>query len=389
MNPTLEADRQTAVRRYWSGESPVSIWTSLGYSKQWFYRWLERSQEGDAAWYEERSRRPHGCPQRTGLEIEEIVKLVRLQLYNQGVFCGAQAIRWQMDEMTVRPLPSLRTINRILARHELTHRRTGRYEPKGRAYPTLEVKGPGSVHQSDFVGPCYLVGPIRFYNLNSVDLATGRCGVEALFSRNREDMIRGFWSTWQRLGYPDYQQVDNEMVFYGSPTHPRGMGHLIRLCLLHQVEPCFIPLQEPWRNGVIEKFNHHWLQGVLQRVPMASAADLQGENQAFEARHNSRYRYSKLNGKTPLEALAASQARLRFPPPTPPPQAPLPKPTVGKYHLIRFIRSDGRLDVFGEKFLVPPETVYEYVRATVNVAEQTLNIYLQNHLIDQQSYVLR
>jgi hypothetical protein len=61
-------------------------------------------------------------------EFEEIVKMVRLSLYNRAVFCGAQAIRRELDQLGVRPLPSLRTINRILSRHGLTHGRTGLYE---------------------------------------------------------------------------------------------------------------------------------------------------------------------------------------------------------------------------------------------------------------------
>jgi transposase InsO family protein len=389
MSKKLERDRQAAIQRFLDGESPVSIWTTLGYSKPWFYRWLDRWREEGADWVCERSRRPHTFPQRTAIEVEEIVKLVRLELYNQGVFCGAQAIRWKMEDLSVNPLPSLRTINRILVRHELTHRRTGRYEPKGKAYPQLPVAGPSSVHQTDFVGPCYLHGPVRFYNLNSVDLATGRCAVEAVWSRSKQDMIDAFWASWQRLGCPLYQQVDNEMVFYGSPTHPRGMGHLIRLCLLNQIEPCFIPVQEPWRNGVVEKFNHHWLQGVLHRAQMESAVDLRRENQSFELRHNSRYRYSKLNGQTPLECLKASQAQLRFPLQNQAPRAPLPKPESGKYHLIRFIRSAGQLNVFGEHFKVPSEAIYEYVRATIDVAEQTLSLYLENKPIEKYKYRLR
>ncbi len=45
---------------------------------------------------------------------------------------------------------------------------------------------------------------------------------------------------------PHYHQVDNEMVFYGSPAHPRGMGSPIRLCLHHDIEPWFIPPGETW-----------------------------------------------------------------------------------------------------------------------------------------------
>lgn len=60
-------------------------------------------------------------------EIEEIVIIIRLQLYNQGLPYGAKAIRQQMEHYGETSLPSLSTINRILHRNSLTHRRTGHY----------------------------------------------------------------------------------------------------------------------------------------------------------------------------------------------------------------------------------------------------------------------
>lgn len=389
MRQDQEADRQRAIQRYLKGESPRSIYESLGYSHRWFFKWLRRYQGGDVEWFRAHSRRPSSCPQRMPHEIEQIVTLVRLQLYNRGLFCGAQAIRWELEELTVRPLPSLRTINRLLARNELTHRRTGRYEPKGRKYPTLLAVRPSDVHQTDFVGPCYLRGPIRFYSLHSIDLATHRCAVEPVLTRSGPDIITALWASWIRLGMPSHQQVDNEMVFYGSPTHPRGMGNLIRLCLLYGIEAWFIPPAEPWRNGVVEKFNDHWRQKFLNRVGMESEGDLRRESLVYEARHNGQYRYSALGGKTPQTTLAASAVSLRFPPTSDPPRHPLVKPQQGRYHLIRFIRSERVLDVFGERFTAPAEATYEYVRATVDVARQRLGVYLDDVLIDEHPYRLR
>jgi len=60
-------------------------------------------------------------------EIEEIVVLTRLSLYNHGKACGQKAIRQAMDGDDIRPLPSLSRIARILSRHGLTHRSTGIY----------------------------------------------------------------------------------------------------------------------------------------------------------------------------------------------------------------------------------------------------------------------
>lgn len=384
-----EWERRRAIARFQGGERPSAICGSMGRSQHWFYRWLERFRLGDPQWFRERSRRPHHSPLRSSKEIEAIVILVRSSLYNRGLFYGAQAIRWELDELAVSPLPSVRTINRILAREELTHRRTGRYEPKGRKYPALRAASAGDAHQSDFVGPCYLSAPLRFYSLNSVDVATRRCAIEPMLARSAQHTIDAFWAAWMRLGVPKHQQVDNEAVFYGTQAHPRGMGSLIRLCLLNEIEPWFIPPGEPWRNGIVEKFNDHWRQKFKDRIVMSSEADLGEQSALFEQRHNSLYRYSPLGGKTPTAALAASKVSLRFPSTERAPRHPLPKPECGRYHLVRFIRSEGQVDIFGEKFSLPPQAVYEYVRATVDVQRQRLLVFLDDVLIDEQPYNLR
>lgn len=64
---------------------------------------------------------------RSKSEIEEIVIMVRLDLYNHGLPCGSKAIRNKMNEYDVVPLPSEKTISRILACQGLTHQRTGWY----------------------------------------------------------------------------------------------------------------------------------------------------------------------------------------------------------------------------------------------------------------------
>ncbi|MCK4535560.1 MAG: DDE-type integrase/transposase/recombinase [Desulfuromonadales bacterium] len=389
MEERIKRLRVLAVQRFKAGETPESICTSLGKSRFWLYKWVKRFNEGDAAWFEDRSRRPLVTPNRTAAEIEEIVKMVRLNLYNQDLFCGAQAILWEMEDLGVEPLPSVRTINRILARNHLTHRKTGRYEPKGTAYPALPSVLPNQTHQADFVGPCYLKGPIRFYSLNIVDTATVRCALSPSLSMVSQTVLDGFWATWKRIGIPERIQIDNALSFFGSRRHPRGMGPLIRLCLHNDVEPWFIPMAEPWRNGMVENFNERYQQRFLGKVVMASVEDLHAGSLAFEQRHNSRYRYSKLKGKTPLKALAASKAKLRFPEEEKPPKHPLAKPEVGKYHLVRLIRSDLKLDVFGERFSVPPKTMLEYVVATIDVKEQKLKLFLDKIQVDEFDYKLR
>ena len=384
-----EDERRWAVARIEAGDPVTTVAVALGRSRDWVYTWLARARSGDPAWAQDRSHRPTHLARLTPAEIVEAVTLVRLSLYNQGLLCGAQNIRWELEELSVTPLPSVRTINRILAREGLTHRRSGRYTPKGTPYPALPAERPNQVHQLDYIGPCYLRGPVRFWGLNTVDLATARCATEPVLSRAGQATVDALWATWQRLGVPEHVQADNEMVFYGSPAHPRGMGLLIRLCLGQGIEPWFIPLREPWRNGVVEKFNDHYRSKFLTRVDVPDAAALGPAHRAFEQKHNSRYRYSKLGGQTPLTALQRAGQPLRFPWAAAAPRVPLPKPETGCYHLVRFIRSDRRLDIFGERFLLPPEAEYAYVIATVDVAQQRLRVMLGADLVGELPSQLR
>jgi transposase InsO family protein len=389
MKKKILKQRATAVERYFAGEDPVSICASLGKTTRWLYKWVSRHTPDDPAWFEDQSRRPLSSPYRTPAEIEQIVKLVRLNLYNKGDFCGNQAIQWELADMEVQPVPSLSTIGRILRRRELTHRRTGRYTPKGKKYPKLPATTPNQTHQVDMVGPCYLTGPIKFYSLHAVDIAINRCGIEPLLSREAQSILDAVYAVWMRMGIPENLQVDNEMSFYGSPTHPRGMGPLIRLCLAYGIQLWFIPPSEPWRNGVVEKFNDHYRQKFLDKITMSSMPQLRQESLAFEHRHNSTYRYSKIKGKTPLKALAAAETKLIFPSKSDVPKHPLDKPEEGCYHLVRFIRSDCKLNIFGEMFRVPPQTQYEYVVATVDVKEQMLKLFLDTIQVEEYKYQLR
>lgn len=389
MDKWLERDRRRAVELHARGMSPAAIAAALGRARSWVYKWLQRASGDEASWSTSRSRAPRRRPHETGTDMTALIRAVRQRLRAEGVFHGAQAIHWELQDLRRPDVPSVRTIGRILKRLDLLERHAGRYTPRGKRYPALTARTPGDVHQSDFVGPCYGHRPLRFYSLNSVDLATGRCAVEPVLNRTAQTTIDALWASWWRLGVPTFQQVDNEAVFYGSVRHPRGLGALIRLCLAIGIEPWFIPPGEPWRNGVVEKLNAHWRAKGPLSTPLEDNTGLLAASSAFEERHNTRYRYTKLHGGTPASALARWNGQLRFPPTETAPRHPLPKPLTGCYHVVRFIRHDQVLDIFGERFRVPPQAVYEYVRGTVDVAAQRLRVYLDNEVIDEHPYRLR
>ena len=60
----------------------------------------------------------------------------------------------------------------------------------------------------------------------------------------------------------------------------------------------------------------------------------------------------------------------------------------GEIVLIRFIRSDCKLDIFGEKFQVAKDLAYSYVKAVIVTSIHTLQVYRDSELVDTFDYHL-
>lgn len=377
-------ERELAVERRRAGETVDAICESLKRSRSWFYKWFGRASSEEEEWAEERSR----ARLKAGLYNEDVRRAIietRERLESEGCFVSAEMIAWELDAAHVKH-PSVATIKRILKAAGLTGRK--KRVPTGTRYPAPLAIEPGAVHQADFVGPRH-VSRVRFYSLNAVDVCSARAAAEPVRSRATENVIPALWRIWSRMGIPSVLQLDNELVFFGNRRYPGALGQVMRLCLHYAIEMVFIPVREPWRNGLVEKFNDHWNRKFYNRISIDSFDRLQKELLAFESRHNSTWRYSKLGGRTPNRALAASSVELRFPDrPTPPPM-PLSLPTEGRITFIRFIRTDRTLEIFGQRRTLPPEATHEYVRATIDIAARALTVRLHDEIIDVFPYPFR
>jgi hypothetical protein len=192
---------------------------------------------------------------------------------------------------------------------------------------------------------------------------------------------------WKTMGIPEFLQIDNELSFRGSNRYPRSLGIVVRLCLHYGVTPVFIPIGEPWRNGVVEHFNDTYNRKFFRRQWFPSYATLKKQAKNFQRFHNRHHRYSCLKGKTPEQVIEEHNfTPLVLGPNTKVPVfIPIPD---GRVMLIRFIRSDRRLDVFGEKFTVSKDLVYSYVKAVIVAGLHTLELYHGDELIQSLPYEL-
>ena len=112
---------------------------------------------------------------------------------------------------------------------------------------------------------------------------------------------------------------------------------------------------------------------------------LKRQSKNFQRFHNSHHRYSCLKGKTPSEATHTfDDIPVMLPPATKLPQ--LDHIPDGQIILIRFIRSNRILDIFTEKFKVPAQVVYSYVKAVIDTSLHTLQVYLGDQLVVSFDY---
>ena len=374
--------RKQAIIMHLAEQNPSDICKSLNRSRPWFYKWLKRYQnnpKGD--WFIEHSRRPRTISKSLNLELEKLIIQIRRQLEQTSYAqIGAISIQWELKKLQVDP-PPIWTIDRIIKKHHLT-----RKKPK----PSKRINNyPGYssayTHQLDIVGPRYLRKNNRkYYFSNIIDTNTHCVQVNPIPNKASQGIINTIIRFWKQFGIPDYLQMDNELSLRGSNRYPHSFGQLIRLALSQGVTPVFIPQAEPWRNGIIEKFNDTFDKKFFRTQTFSSTEHLIESAHDFELFHNTIYRYSAHNNQTPLEVHKQNGKIFYLDNSYQIPQyIPL---LEGHIIVIRFIRSDHKLNVFGETFLLKPELIYNYIEAIISVESQSLKIYCDNQLIQQFPY---
>jgi putative transposase len=353
--------RREAVRRRLAGESAAEIGRSLGRSARWVQKWARRHDPADSEWARGAKRGPERAANRTAEAVEAQVLAVRARLAEHPwAQIGAPAIAWELEKLGAR-VPPRRTIERILERAGATERSRGRRRrPKGIPYPEPVVEGAGELHEADLVGPRHLDGGVRFYALNAIDIAPRRAGIEIVDDKSDEAVAGGLVALWERLGVPKRAKFDNGGPFIGA----RGLGLVARLCLHNGVTPVFIPAGEPWRNGVVERFNDTFDKRFFRSERFPSRAVLEQRARAFERFHNANHRYAATRGHTPDESVGGAGLRT----PRTLAEPPAGWPASGRVEFIRFIRSDRKLRLMRRTYEMPKALVYEYVTAVLDLA---------------------
>jgi putative transposase len=118
MTKVQEQRRQQAIDRYLAGDPIEDICRALACSKSWLYKWRDRSLATDPSWSAELSRRPRATPTKTPQRLAQVVVALRQTLAQHGQSSGAASIQQALAQQGIEPVPSQRTIYRILHRYD-------------------------------------------------------------------------------------------------------------------------------------------------------------------------------------------------------------------------------------------------------------------------------
>jgi transposase-like protein len=117
MDHPQEHRRQQAIARYLAGDNIEAICRDLHCAKSWLYKWNARYQADDPGWATGRSTQPRRTPSQTPPPIVQCVITLHQTLVQSGQQGSAAAIQQGLTQQGSEPIPSLRTIYRILQRH--------------------------------------------------------------------------------------------------------------------------------------------------------------------------------------------------------------------------------------------------------------------------------
>jgi len=384
------ADRQQAIKLRLAGHSVEEICRLLGRSREWFHIWWRRYRaQGPAGLFD--LTRTNVQPRRIAPDLERAILTVRQRLSTQThpgtrySLIGASTILAELQALHIRPLPSLRTVERVLQRNGVSVPKV-RLAPflANSTYPTPQAEESNQLHQVDGVGPIYLKGSQqRHYIFVGKDIFDGAVCLRHYRSRKMETVLDFLGECWKSLGRPAQVQFDNGREIVGWGPAARYLSRPIRLCLRFGVEPVFIPPARPQRNGSVENFNG-WFQARLFQRHYPNLSALKRELRRLEETVNTQHVQQRLGGLTPAQYRRRRKLQ-KLPPSYLIPSELLPI-AAGRVIFIRQVTPKGNVHLLSQTFKVGKRLKGEYVKVVLDTRRGHLTVYRQGRVFKRWPY---
>ena len=360
------------------GRSERSVAVEYGVSLSAVQYWVQRAegQRLDRVDWSDRPGGPRHSTKRTPRELEDLVLRLRRELRDESALgeFGGIAIREELQRQGVMPLPTVRTIYRVLERRgALDHRRRiRRPAPMPGWYLPDVAMGSAEVDQLDVIEGLVIKGGPQVEVLTVISLHGGLCGAWPQAGLHAQTVRERLLQHWQECGLPDYAQFDNDTLFQGPHQHRDVISSVMRLCLSLGVVPVFVPPRETGFQAAVESFNGRWQAKVWTRFQHESLPALQAQSARYVAAHRQR---STLRREAAPERRAFPQAWT----------LDLQARPQGNIIFLRRTTAQGHATLLGRTFEVDPTWPHRLVRCQVDLYHNVIRFYaLRRRAPDQQ-----
>ena len=118
MSQRKEQRRKQAIDTYLAGDKVEDICRQLACSKSWLYKWRDRYDAQHPAWTQERSTQPKSHPTQTPEHVARALVSLHVTLRHNGRGGSATAIMQALTQPGIAPMPSRRTMYRMIRRYQ-------------------------------------------------------------------------------------------------------------------------------------------------------------------------------------------------------------------------------------------------------------------------------
>ncbi len=313
-----EVERRREAIRLVAERVPVAqVARRVGRSRKWVYKWSKRHRAQGDCGLEDRSRAPALQPARTpDATVTKILETRTILEEQPEASIGGLSILAQLERDGFDGIPSVATIERILADAGVTRHKRKRDRSKEVKLPLPKVSVPGVWQQADWIQDRYLTGGICYQSIQVADVGSHGITSGQFLDRKMITAVAFLVEqAWPKLSIPQGMSVDNAFVKTTHVNNP--FTNWVKACLYFGVEAIIGP---PGRHGwtnYIEAVNNEWQNRTIRAERYASLAELrQGSDRAVTWLNTCRAMHDPdIEGtRYPAQYIARYADELRWPP---------------------------------------------------------------------------
>jgi transposase InsO family protein len=278
------------------GEPVARVCRELKVSRKTAYKWLERYRQSPAEPLVDRSRRPRSAPRQTIVQVEANI-LAQRDCHGWG----ARKLRAMLQPE--QPLPSLRTVHRIL-------KRNGRVEAATPSLPPLERferPAPNQLWQLDHKSPVE-IGRQKRHPLTVLDdHSRYLLRVEPCVDLGYDSTWAVLWEVFGEAGLPDALLCDGAYTTRNSVlrTLTRFESMLIRL----GIRPVHGRSYHPQTQGKVERLHGTFEREMYPKVRFDSDENFRADTYAWRSVYNCIRPHEALDDRPPATRWRPSERK--------------------------------------------------------------------------------